>query len=103
MYESPKLVPMNGINSAYGHGQSSMGLCVVNVNLVANVNVGALANVLIGVLAPAFAVVCVAAMTCANAVAVALVVNHYSPIGAIDPRLLDVPEPSDGGTKSLGE
>jgi hypothetical protein len=83
MYESPKLVPMNAINAAYGHGAANMGLCVVNINAAANVNVG----VLVSVLAPAFAVACAAAMTCANAVAVALVVNHYSPLGALDPRL----------------
>jgi hypothetical protein len=80
MYESPKLVPINTINAAYGNGAMSMGLCVANVNAAANANAGV--NVNVG----ANAVAAVNAAAAANAVAVALVVTHYSPMGDADTR-----------------
>lgn len=80
MYESPRLVSVSSVNAAYGYGGLTMGACVVNINLVANVNVGANA------LAAANVGVGVNAAAAANAVAVILVCNHYCALGALDPR-----------------
>jgi hypothetical protein len=90
MYESPKLVPINTINAAYGNGAMSMGLCVANVNAAANANAGV--NVNVG--AAANAVAAVNAAAAANAVAVALVVTHYSPMGDADTRRGPEPLPA---------
>ena len=84
MYESPRLVPINTINAAYGNGSMSMGLCSVNVNANtnANANVNAVANVNVAANVSA----AVNAAAAANAVAVVLVVCHYTPLGSEDPR-----------------
>ena len=80
MYESPKLVPISTINAAYGQGNMTMGLCLTNVNVTANTNVA------VNALASVNAGIDVNVAAAANAVAIVLVVKHFSPHGNADPR-----------------